>query len=265
MRALHSVLYVDDDPDISAIVEATLCAMAGFVVCTAASGERAIELAADWRPDLILMDVVMPGLDGPSTLQRMRATESIAAIPVVFLSAKLMPSEVREFLQLGALGVIGKPFDPRRLCADLADLWRRAEAARSIPPAQVPADTLTERFLQRAARDVVELRDMIQRVRCGDSMAINELQRVAHSIHGAGAMFGYPHISRSGGALERAVETLLSDGERPLAVLQRLVDGTERLSRAVDGARRIGTRGDGMLQGLAGGTTSSPCEAGHVP
>src|SRR5580704_16999912 len=115
VRDFQSVLYVDDDPDICSVVRATLRLVPGLYVQTADSGERAIDLAYELRPDLVLMDVMMPGLDGPSTFNRMRESAVLAHIPVIFMTAKALPAEISQFLQLGAIGVIVKPFDPLRL------------------------------------------------------------------------------------------------------------------------------------------------------
>src|ERR1700680_2528427 len=182
-RKNQSVLYVDDDPDICAVVHTTLGCVAGLNVHTAGSGEQAIDLAYELRPDLILMDVMMPGLDGPSTLKRMREHALLADIPVIFLTAKDRPAEVAHFLQLGAIGVIGKPFDPLKLCHDLFALWDNADAAREIKDtragqSQVRAkvSSLADRFLERTGCDVVRLRAIIGRARHEDRSVLEEAQ-----------------------------------------------------------------------------------------
>src|ERR1700723_3410634 len=105
-REFQSVLFVDDDSDICSVVQATLRLVPGLDVQTADSGERAIDLAYELRPDLLLMDVMMPGLDGPSTFRRMRESALLSHIPVIFMTAKVLPAEVARFIGLGAIGVI---------------------------------------------------------------------------------------------------------------------------------------------------------------
>ncbi len=211
-RRLQSVLYVDDDPDICTVVQTTLCLIAGLHVRTAASGEQGIALACELAPDLILMDVMMPGLDGPSTFKLMREIALIADIPVIFLTAKVLPFEVAHFLKLGAIGVIGKPFDPVKLCDHLLALWNKADAAATSAlrnghsQLQAEVDLLMETFLQRARDDVICLRGILERASPGDRSAFKEARRIAHSIHGAAAIFGFPHLSASGGAIERLLE-----------------------------------------------------------
>jgi CheY-like chemotaxis protein len=88
-------------------------------VLEAESGEEGLRQARDERPDAILLDVMMPGRDGPSTLAALQSDPSTAAIPVVFLTAKAMPTELERLRSLGAVGVLTKPFDPMTLAADL--------------------------------------------------------------------------------------------------------------------------------------------------
>src|SRR5690349_16802817 len=105
---LKTVLYVDDEPDIRQVVELSLGLVEGLTVHTCDSGERALHEMPALRPDLVLLDVMMPGVDGPTTLGRMRADSGMSQIPVVFMTAKAMPQEVARFRQLGAAAVIAK-------------------------------------------------------------------------------------------------------------------------------------------------------------
>jgi CheY-like chemotaxis protein len=113
------VLIVDDEPDIRRIATLSLARLGAMDVIEAANGEDALRRAQDEKPDAILLDVMMPGRDGPSTLAALRADPGTAAIPVVFLTAKAMPSEIERLRKLGAVGVLTKPFDPMKLAADL--------------------------------------------------------------------------------------------------------------------------------------------------
>lgn len=106
-------LLVDDDPDIRTIGEVSLATVGGFEVVVAESGLACLDRAQSARPDVILLDVMMPELDGPSTLRRLRADPRTADIPVIFLTAKVQ--ERGSYLKLGAAGVINKPFDPMTL------------------------------------------------------------------------------------------------------------------------------------------------------
>lgn len=131
--APRRVVYVDDDDDIRQIASLALGLDPEITVETCESGEAALQLLPRVMPEFILLDVMMPGLDGPSTLARIRANPLLSNIPVAFMTAKAMPKEVERFRELGAVGVIPKPFDPMKLAAQVAELWRKSTAAAATP------------------------------------------------------------------------------------------------------------------------------------
>ncbi len=120
---LCRILYVEDEPDIRAIVQMALEAVGGFTVIACASGSEALAAAATASADLLLLDVMMPGMDGPSTLKALRALPEMADTPVVFMTAKVQAAEVALYKGLGALGVVPKPFDPMELSAQISRIW----------------------------------------------------------------------------------------------------------------------------------------------
>jgi two-component system OmpR family response regulator len=121
---LQTVLYVDDEPDIREVVSLSLSLVSGLTVHTCESGECALQLVPQLRPDMIFLDVMMPGMDGPTTLQQLRAMPDFESIPVVFMTAKAMPQEVARFRELGANSVIAKPFDPLTLGDQVVAIWQ---------------------------------------------------------------------------------------------------------------------------------------------
>jgi two-component system OmpR family response regulator len=261
MRDLQSVLFVDDDPDICSVVQATLRLVPGLNVQTADSGQRAIDLAYELRPDLVLMDVMMPGLDGPTTFGRLRESALLAGIPVIFMTAKVLPAEIAQLLQLGAIGVIVKPFDPLKLYGELYSLWNKAGPARRGPiegggPAEVQTqvDSLTASFLQRAWTDVINLAKMIERAQASDRSVLQEIERICHSIHGAGAMFGFPKISEEGGAMARMVAAITASSAprssiTESATLRRLLEANKQLAQEVEAAWQTSPQSGAMFQG----------------
>ncbi len=108
-------MIVDDDEDICTVAELVARRVGGWDVVVAASGREALEKARSERPDVILLDAMMPALDGPATLVKLREDPSTAAIPVIFLTAKVQRREVEHYMELGAIGVIRKPFDAMTL------------------------------------------------------------------------------------------------------------------------------------------------------
>jgi len=120
------VLLIDDEEDIRRIASLSLRKLGGMEVVEAKSGEEGVEAALRERPDAILLDVLMPGLDGPATLSRLKDPSSAAAaVPVVFLTAGATPREAEALCALGAAGVLGKPFDPMKLPSRLLEVLGR--------------------------------------------------------------------------------------------------------------------------------------------
>jgi CheY-like chemotaxis protein len=119
------VLYVDDDDDIREVAVIALELDPELEVRSESSGMAGIATAANWRPDAILLDAMMPWVDGKTTLRLLKTGETTRDIPVIFVTARAQPGEIAEFIKLGARDVITKPFNPMKLAADVR---RRIEA-----------------------------------------------------------------------------------------------------------------------------------------
>lgn len=127
MKELIRIMYVEDEPDIRAVAKLALEAVGGMTVNLCERGDLAVSQAEEFKPQMILLDVMMPGMDGPSTLKALRENPTLQAIPIAFMTAKVQSHEIEYFKSLGALGVIAKPFDPMTLADEIRDLWRNAE------------------------------------------------------------------------------------------------------------------------------------------
>ncbi len=121
---LKKILYVEDEPDISQIAKLALETVGGFEVEIAVNGKEALQRVRQCRPDLILLDVMMPEMDGPTTLKQLQSMEEAADIPVVFMTAKVQVDEVSSYQALGAADVIAKPFDPMALSDRVRQIWQ---------------------------------------------------------------------------------------------------------------------------------------------
>jgi len=126
MSGLQRILYVEDEPDIQAVAQLALELVGGFTVKVCSSGEEALREVEAFAPQMILLDVMMPVMDGPGTLKALRERPGLSAVPVAFMTAKVQPQEVARYTELGALGVIAKPFDPMTLASDVRRLWEVA-------------------------------------------------------------------------------------------------------------------------------------------
>lgn len=120
---LYKVLYVEDDEDIAMLTLITLKKFGQFEVKHCVNGKEALSVFSEFRPQLVILDVMMPVMDGPETLSHIRALEQGQDTPVIFMTAKAQSHEQQNYLDLGAIGVIVKPYDPLSLCDRLAELW----------------------------------------------------------------------------------------------------------------------------------------------
>ncbi|MCW9033573.1 MAG: response regulator [Alphaproteobacteria bacterium] len=120
---LSKILHVDDEADIREVAKLALEAVGGFNVETCSSGSEAVEKAPGFQPQLILLDVMMPEMDGPTTMAKLRELPGMESTPVIFMTAKAMPAEIEHFKQLGAIDVLAKPFDPMALAEQVRACW----------------------------------------------------------------------------------------------------------------------------------------------
>lgn len=120
---LSRILHVEDDPDIQAVAKLALESLGGYKVETCDNGHDAIERVRIDPPELILLDIMMPGIDGLSTLHAIRSLPQGEEIPVIFVTAKVQKHEIEEYKSWGAAGVICKPFDAMTLASTVQTLW----------------------------------------------------------------------------------------------------------------------------------------------
>lgn len=123
---IKNVLLVDDDMNIRTLAQMGLEGLTDWKVELAASGAEAIAKATELKPDLIILDVMMPGMDGPTTLSELRKVESLHDIPVIFMTAKAQTHELELFQKMGAKGIITKPFDPMSLPDDIQGILSKS-------------------------------------------------------------------------------------------------------------------------------------------
>jgi two-component system OmpR family response regulator len=214
------ILHVDDEPDIREIVDMSLGLNAEFEVRACACGADAVKIAAEWSPFLILLDVMMPGMDGPATLVQLRKNPRTADIPVLFMTARAQAREVEQFVALGAQGVISKPFDPMTL----------AFLVRSHLQA-IRLETLRAVFVRRAKGDAALLASCRSKLgREASPTTVSRIREIAHGLAGAAGLFGFDRISSDAAALEDTVVAGLDGDGAPrnlTQALDRLMSGLE--------------------------------------
>lgn len=123
---LNKILYVEDEQDIRTIAMMSLQMVGKFKVQACASGADALAVVDKFKPDLLLLDVMLPDMDGPETLARLRERPAAAHAPAVFMTAKVLSQEIAALRSLGVVDVIAKPFDPMTLSDRLRDIWKAA-------------------------------------------------------------------------------------------------------------------------------------------
>jgi CheY-like chemotaxis protein len=210
------VLHVDDEPDIREVVELSLSLDPDLKVRSCSSGGDALSAAVAWMPDLILLDVMMPNMDGPTTLTHLRQIPKTAEIPVVFMTARAQPRELEHFVSLGAEGVIAKPFDPMTLAASVRNYIGGLSAGIAARRAS---------FLERVRESAKSLAGEITALAdpAAATAALSRIGVIAHRLAGGGAIFGFIVMSRLAADLEAAVNARLEGGKITLAEIERSV------------------------------------------
>lgn len=122
-KKLNKILFIEDEEDIRVLVKIALEDIGGFTLKMCSSGREALAIAETFQPDLFLLDVVMPELDGPAALKALHKLPTIKNVPAIFMTASVQNSELIEYGKLGILGVIQKPFDPLILAETIQKYW----------------------------------------------------------------------------------------------------------------------------------------------
>ena len=215
----YRILHIDDEPDLREIIQISLAIDPAFEIRSCESGTEGVVMAAEWHPDIILLDVMMPIMDGIATLMVLREKPETANIPVIFMTARAQARELDRFRSLGAFGVIAKPFDPMTLAASVRNY---------LQPRPDPLTDLRVGFLKRVSRDIAALTEHRETIRCGRASptTLEGIKNISHSLAGAGGIYGYAEISDAAAATEDATIHRLSgkvSDERLLKALDRLI------------------------------------------
>src|SRR5687767_5326934 len=243
------VLVIDDDDEIRELVRMTL-SVRGHTSMEAVAGPEGVALALSDKPDLILLDVMMPGMDGPETLQVLRARPETARIPVAFVTASVMPVELDRLRALQPAGIIAKPFDPIALATRLEAMMTeggetatdRTDPARVAPGAAArfaidaggdpEFERLRENYVKRSIAQLDATVGILARLRSGaaDAAALQELMRTFHRFAGVAASFGSARAGALGKEGELSCLSLIREGRPPSAAD---VDNWTRLLAAI--------------------------------
>jgi two-component system OmpR family response regulator len=206
---IRKVLLVDDDPDLRRLGNLSLSRVGGWQVVLASSGSEAVGLAVDELPDVALLDVSMPGMDGRAVLRQLRADPRTAHIPVVFITAAAHPDEIRSLESAGAIGVIAKPFDTMKLPRQIAELVSASAADQA--PSSSPEDALAVQraeYTSRLRLKIAALAEAIETARTEPSQERVEAARtLAHKLRGSAGSYGLEGVSAAAGRIEEGLRS----------------------------------------------------------
>lgn len=213
---LRKILYVEDEPDIQEIARLALELAGGFDVEVCGSGEEALRVAPVFGPDLVLLDVMMPHMDGPTTFKELRKDSRLADTPIIFMTAKVQAHEIAQYMELGALDVISKPIDPMALPDTVRTIWSRNMGTGPEIALDEELEALRVRFAEGLPERLETIeqawKSVVDEDWSGD--ALMPLFRAAHSLAGAGATFGFPEVGTDARLLADEVLIYLK-GRRP--------------------------------------------------
>ncbi len=216
------ILYVEDDEDIR-LVTAMALEGEGFELTAYESGQLALNDAANLTPDILLLDVMMPGMDGPMTLRKLRELPHLSMTPVIFMTAKVNSAEVGFYKALGAVGVISKPFDPMTLADQIRDIVSAATQKR-VSEKALSLRALQERFSKLLPQRIADIQNQWEA--CAEGGDSSELFRSIHSLAGAAGTFGFHRLGEQARTLERLMlenrEALNSSEKFP--AIERLLE-----------------------------------------
>ncbi len=210
--SIRRILIVDDDVDVRSVVSLAVRRLGNWEVALAASGEEGLEKARSEQPDLILLDVMMRGTDGPATLRLLREDPATARIPVIFLTARAQPHELEQYLGLGAIGVIVKPFDVMKLVDEIVRLFEAAEVSDFELDRELASLKAGYRLV--LPERLAELEALLGAAKAVPGReSFDAARRVAHTLMGSSGSYGFDALCRELRRIELGLEGLL--GESP--------------------------------------------------
>jgi CheY-like chemotaxis protein len=241
-KTLRRILLLEDDLDIQEVTTVLLSNLAGFEVQAFGSAAEGLAAAPAFDPDLILLDVMMPGLDGQGAFAAFRQMPATATTPVIFMTARVQPREILQYRQLGSLGVIPKPFDPDTLAETIQGMWDRYQQARLKEARREDLAALRKLY----AADLPERLRAIEaaanslRDNGWDGQVAASLYEMAHRLAGSAAIYGFPAVSeaalRIGNSNGNGSGSWVPADPRPLLKLVAALSATFQRSVAEDRA-----------------------------
>lgn len=269
-RPLRNILCVDDERDILDVARMCLELVGGYQVTCCESGQAALDVMDGGAvPDVILLDVMMPELNGPGTLEAIRRRPALDAVPVIFMTARVQEAEVRAYLRMGVTAVIPKPFDPMKLPGEVGMIWntfnevRHATAENSDVSAQMAE--LRTRYVASLDGHVSRLEDWRVKLERTDLSVEErvELKGVAHRLAGTGKTYGFAEISEVARMIDDRLSAAPDTPASDLSALTGLLVASCRTAQGGAVAREDQPREEAPRKSF--GRKASPAQPVPVP
>jgi len=201
MTELTKILYAEDELDIQIIVELAVQSTSNYDIKICNNGKELLNCVEEVRPDLILLDVMMPEMDGPTTFKNLQAKEKTKNIPVIFMTAKAQAHELEIYKSSGVIGIITKPFDPMDLCSNIKKIWSEHSGTDSL---SLKINELKTGYLKKMETILSDLKLIISE----NKIDIDELYMRVHTISGTSGMYGLGDLSSVSTEFEIYLKTL---------------------------------------------------------
>ncbi len=212
-------MLVDDEPDIRTVAEMSLSHVGGWNTLVASNGAQALTMAAEHRPDVIVLDVMMPEMDGVATFHALSEQPETRDIPIIFMTAKIQPQERERYMKFGAAGVIAKPFDPMGLPKEIMRILAEPKSGVALSSDAAPGapgdrmSGLRQRYALKLAGKLEGLVGVLETAREADDdehgATIEAAQRVAHTLLGTAGTYGHHEFSEAMAIIEGACRALV--------------------------------------------------------
>lgn len=207
LKPLKKILLIEDEPDIRRILQLCLEKKEKYILKYCATGGEALKKIKSFTPDLILLDMILPDMDGLSTLRELRKHPKLNQTPIIFMTAKAQPNEYAQYTKAGAIDVIIKPFDPMILPDKLRAIWKNHSD-----------DHFNEKMLALQTKYIKKLGIKIKQIVSlwndlkitWNQTKIENLYRIVHNLHGVSGSFNLQSLSKRAGQLERRLKPLLN-------------------------------------------------------
>lgn len=232
-QPLKKIMLVEDEEDIRVLVKMSLEKMGDFDVEVCESGIEAIEKSTVFHPDLILLDVMMPEMDGPGTLERLRRDPRSADIPVIFLTARSQSEAVESCRHLGVIGIITKPFDPVTLPDFIKNIWDGRNKTRHD---DIDGDLyeLHKMYLDKFPAKSAFLKTLLERLKSEpeDLGSLDELKESLHKLRGSAGSYGFDEVGKTAEEWERYMELIVENKEKKMGELE--IETMEKYLESID-------------------------------